>query len=49
MRWFWRLRYRVWSRDLRAGRGTRDNPLTMADIEPVLKALRRLGLSKGTH
>jgi len=43
---FWMIRYRVYNRDLyagpRAGRGTKDNPLTMDDLRPVMLALRRI-------
>jgi hypothetical protein len=50
MGWFarllWLLRYKLYSRDLytglRADRGTKDNPLSMDDIAPTMKALRRL-------
>jgi hypothetical protein len=49
MRWFWRLRYAVYNRDiytpLREGRGTKDNPLSMDDLAPLMKALRRTGQS----
>jgi hypothetical protein len=43
---FWRLRYRVYSRDLyralRTGRGSKENPLTIEDLQPLMKALRRI-------
>lgn len=45
-RLFWKARYAVYSRDLyaplRAGRGTRENPLSLDDLAPVQKALRRI-------
>ena len=47
MRWFWWLRYALYSRDLyaglRAGRGTHENPLCFDDMKPTMKALRRIG------
>lgn len=47
IRLFWRLRYAIYSRDLygglRAGRGSKDNPLSMKDLEPLMKALGRIG------
>ncbi len=46
-RGFWKLRYRLYDRDiyrpLREGRGTRENPLTFDDLAPLLKALDRTG------
>jgi hypothetical protein len=45
-RLFWSLRYHLYSRDLyaplRAGRGTEDSPLSMDDLAPLMKALRRI-------
>lgn len=45
-RMFWAIRYRIFNRDLyaplRAGRGTKDNPLTMDDLMPTIKMLNRL-------
>lgn len=47
MRLFWRLRYRLFSRDLyrglAAGRGSKENPLAADDLAPLQKALRRIG------
>lgn len=43
---FWGLRYHVYNRDLykalREGRGTRENPLTIDDLQPAMKAQKRL-------
>jgi hypothetical protein len=46
VRWFWVVRYRFYNRDLyeglRAGRGTKENPLTVDDLAPLMKALNRI-------
>jgi hypothetical protein len=46
IRLFWKLRYALYSRDLyrglRAGRGSKDNPLRMDDLKPLMKALARI-------
>jgi hypothetical protein len=43
---FWRLRYCAYDRDARRplldGKGTRENPLTMEDMQPVMKMIARL-------
>lgn len=43
---FWRLRYALYRRDLyrplRKERGTKENPLSLDDLKPVMKALRRM-------
>jgi hypothetical protein len=48
-RLFWTARYRIYNRDLyaplRAGRGTKENPLTMSDLEPVMRAVNRIAKS----
>lgn len=45
-RWFWKIRYWLYRGDLypglKAGRGSHDNPLTMDDLAPVMRALRRI-------
>jgi hypothetical protein len=45
IRMAWTVRYAVYDRDLyagiRAGRGTRENPLTIDDVIPVMLYLRR--------
>lgn len=47
---FWSIRYRLYNRDLyaalRAGRGTKDDPLTIQDLKPLMKALDRLSSIK---
>jgi hypothetical protein len=42
-RWLWSLWYRAFPVLPPEGKGTRDNPLSMADIEPLMRALRRMG------
>ncbi|HXA85775.1 MAG TPA: hypothetical protein VNZ47_11905 [Candidatus Dormibacteraeota bacterium] len=45
MRLFWLVRYAIYSGDVRppAGKGSKENPLSMDDLNPLVKFLRRTG------
>lgn len=46
MKLFWLTYYRIFNlhlyAGLRAGRGTKQNPLSLDDLKPVITALRRM-------
>lgn len=45
-RLFWRVYYRLFPPRPPAGKGTRENPLEMADLEPLMRCLDRVALKR---